>query len=80
MLKQNKKWTQFIDNHNTTKQFDPIIHSITRINGVSLPSFSQVPTDSRVIQTTKNLIDKFSFNLEENSRFHLEISMLIPHM
>ena len=78
MLEQNKKWTQSADNHNTTGQFDPTIHSTTGINGVSLPGFPQVPTDSRVIQTTKNLTDEFPFNLDMNSGFHLGIGALIP--
>ena len=72
--KQNENWTQPADNHDTTGQFDPNIHSTTGINGVSLPGFPQV-SDSRVIQTTQSLPDEFPFNLDMNSGFHLGIGM-----
>jgi len=73
--KQNEKWTQPADNHNITGQFDPTVHSTTGINGVSLPGYPRVPTDSRVIQTTQNFPDEFPFNLDINSGFHLGIGM-----
>jgi len=79
LLEQNKKWTQPADNHNTTRQFDPTIYNTTKINRVSLPSFSQVSTDLRVIQTTKNLTDEFPFNLDMIPEFHLGIGVPIPH-
>ncbi|KAK0479237.1 aryl-alcohol oxidase precursor [Armillaria novae-zelandiae] len=60
------------DNHNTTGQFDPAVHSFTGITSVSLPGVPR-DTDSHVIQTTSNLPDEFPFNLDYNSGHHLGI-------
>jgi len=65
--KQNEKWTEPADHHNTTGQFNPAIHSTTGINGVSLSGFAQAPIDSRVIQTTQSHPGEFPFNLDMNS-------------
>jgi len=63
---KNEKWTRPADNHNTTGQFNPTIHSFAGINSVSLSGFPQ-SIDARVIQTTKELPDEFPFNLDMNS-------------
>ncbi|KAF8177936.1 alcohol oxidase [Mycena galopus ATCC 62051] len=62
---KNEKWSQPADNHNTTGQFDPSIHSTTGVNAVTLFGFPQ-PIDSRLVKTTRQL-SEFPFNLDINS-------------
>ncbi|KAG6839673.1 hypothetical protein C0991_000317 [Blastosporella zonata] len=65
-FKKNEKWTAPADNHNTTGQFNPNVHSFTGINSVSLSGF---PTaiDGRIINTTTQLGPDYKFNLDMNS-------------
>jgi hypothetical protein len=63
---QNEKWAEPADHHNTTGQFDPSVHSTTGINSVTLPGF-QWPMFPRVIETTKEMPDKFPFILDMNA-------------
>ncbi|KAJ7242977.1 aryl-alcohol oxidase [Mycena rebaudengoi] len=63
---KNEKWTEPADHHNTTGQFDPSVHSTTGINSVTLPGF-QWPMFPRVIETTKEMPDKFPFILDMNA-------------
>ncbi|KAF8168607.1 aryl-alcohol oxidase precursor [Mycena galopus ATCC 62051] len=65
-IKLNEKWTLPADHHNTTDQYNPLIHSLTGINSVSLPGFSH-PFDSRIIATTQEKPSAFPFNLDMNS-------------
>jgi len=65
--KQNEKWTEPADHHNTTGQFNHTIHSTTGINEVSLSGFAEAPIDLRIIQTTQSYPDVFPFNLDMNS-------------
>ncbi|KAJ7751446.1 aryl-alcohol oxidase precursor [Mycena metata] len=66
-FKKNEKWTQPADHHNTTGQFNPAIHGTTGINAVSLPGFSHVQLDPRIIATTQENPKDFPFNLDMNS-------------
>lgn len=66
LLKQNEKWTPPADHHNTAGQFNPLDHSLTGINSVSLPGFSH-PFDARIIATTQQNPSQFPFNLDMNS-------------
>ncbi|KAF8997625.1 aryl-alcohol oxidase-like protein [Cyathus striatus] len=68
----NEKFVPPADNHNTTGQFDPTLHSFTGVNSVSLPGFPQV-TDPRVIEATQQLSSEFPFNLDMNSGNHIGI-------
>ncbi|KAF9002542.1 pyranose dehydrogenase [Cyathus striatus] len=70
---KNEKWSPPADNHNTSGQFDPRFHNTFGLNSVSLPGYPQV-ADSRVIQTTKELKDKFPFNLDTNDGNPLGVS------
>ncbi|KAF8156315.1 aryl-alcohol oxidase [Mycena galopus ATCC 62051] len=65
-FKLNEKWTPPADLHNTTGQYNPLIHSLTGINSVSLPGFSH-SFDSRIIATTQEKPSAFPFNLDMNS-------------
>ncbi|KAH9475796.1 Pyranose dehydrogenase 1 [Psilocybe cubensis] len=64
-IKKNEAWTPPADGHNTAGQFNPVFHSTTGINAVSLSGFPQ-GIDNRVIQTTSQL-NEFPFNLDMNS-------------
>ncbi|KAJ7239418.1 aryl-alcohol-oxidase from pleurotus Eryingii [Mycena haematopus] len=62
----NEKWTAPADNHNTTGQYNPALHSTTGITSVSLPGYPH-PFDSRIIATTQELSEDWPFNLDMNS-------------
>ncbi|KAJ7158319.1 alcohol oxidase [Mycena crocata] len=68
MLK-NEEFTQPVDHHDTSEQFDPAVHGFNGITSVSLAGFPS-PIDSMVIETTKES-GEFPFNLDMNSGFHL---------
>ncbi|KAJ7223851.1 aryl-alcohol oxidase-like protein [Mycena haematopus] len=68
----NEKWTAPADNHNTTGQYNPAVHSKTGITSVSLPGYPH-PFDSRIIATTQELADDWPFNLDMNSGYMLGI-------
>ncbi|KAF9002543.1 pyranose dehydrogenase [Cyathus striatus] len=70
---KNEKWSPPADNHNTSGQFDPRFHNTLGLNAVSLPGYPQV-TDSRIIQTTRELKDEFPFNLDTNDGNPLGVS------
>ena len=63
---QNEIWTDPIDGHNTTGQFDPTVHGFHGVNHVSLDGFP-TPIDEMVIKTTEQLPEDFPFNLDMNS-------------
>ncbi|KAK7055884.1 mitochondrial choline dehydrogenase [Favolaschia claudopus] len=65
-IRMNKKWTPPADHHNTAGQFNPLIHSLTGINPVSLPGFPHL-FEPRVIATTRENPADFPFNLDMNS-------------
>ncbi|KAF7375564.1 Choline dehydrogenase, mitochondrial [Mycena sanguinolenta] len=71
----NEKWTAPADNHTTTGQYNPLVHSLTGINSVSLQGFGH-PFDSRVIATTQENPDDFPFNLDMNSGSPLGVGWL----
>ncbi|KAF8154884.1 aryl-alcohol-oxidase from pleurotus Eryingii [Crassisporium funariophilum] len=74
-IRKNERWTAPADNHNTSGEFNPAVHSKTGINSVSLQGFPQ-PIDSRVIQATQQSSGDFPFNLDMNSGNHLGIGWL----
>ncbi|KAJ7510650.1 aryl-alcohol oxidase precursor [Mycena galericulata] len=74
-IRKNEKWTPPADHHNTTGQFNPLIHSLTGINSVSLPGFSHL-FDSRIITTTQENPGEFPFNLDMNSGTPLGVGWL----
>jgi hypothetical protein len=69
---QNERWMEPADRHDTSNQFDPLVHSTHGINSVSLAGFPH-PIDSRVIRTTEELSDEFPFNLDMNSGDHIGV-------
>ncbi|KAE9400392.1 alcohol oxidase [Gymnopus androsaceus JB14] len=72
-IAKNERWTPPADNHNTTGQYDPAIHSTTGINSVTLEGFS-LPIDSLGLQASQQLGGIFSFNLDYNSGNPLGLS------
>lgn len=74
---QNEKWTPPADHHNTAGQFNPLVHSSTGINSVSLPGFSHGQFDSRIIATTQENPSHFPFNLDMNSGRPLGVGKLL---
>ncbi|KAJ6578050.1 aryl-alcohol oxidase precursor [Mycena capillaripes] len=75
-FKKNEKWTPPADHHKTAGQFNPLIHSLTGINSVSLPGFSHGQFDSRIIATTQENPNLFPFNLDMNSGRPLGVGKL----
>ncbi|KAH9959902.1 aryl-alcohol oxidase-like protein [Russula compacta] len=63
---KNEKLTPPADNHVTTGEINPALHSTTGINGVSLPGFLN-SLDTRVIATTSQLDSEFPYNEDMNS-------------
>ncbi|KAK0460578.1 alcohol oxidase, partial [Desarmillaria tabescens] len=71
-IQKNERFVPSSDHHNTTGQFNPAVHGFNGINSVSLPGVQRA-TDSRVIQTTSELLDDYPFNLDYNSGYQLGI-------
>ncbi|SJL13170.1 uncharacterized protein ARMOST_16609 [Armillaria ostoyae] len=71
-FRENERFVAPADNHNTTGQFDPAVHSFNGINLVSLSGYPR-GTDNHVIQTTAELSDEFPFNLDYNSGYQLGV-------
>ncbi|KAJ7617200.1 aryl-alcohol oxidase [Roridomyces roridus] len=65
-FQMNEKWTPPADNHNTSGEFDPTVHSLTGINSVSLQGFPR-SFDSQVLATSQENPTQFPFNLDQNS-------------
>lgn len=56
-----------VDDHNTTGQFDPSVHSLTGMVPISISGFQHPTVDSITLQATKELGGEFKFNLDMNS-------------
>ncbi|KAF5377400.1 hypothetical protein D9757_009721 [Collybiopsis confluens] len=65
-FRRNERWTPPADNHNTTGQYDPSIHSLNGINAVSLAGFPQ-SINGKIIQASSELGGIFEYNLDMNS-------------
>ncbi|KAK0460465.1 aryl-alcohol-oxidase from pleurotus Eryingii [Desarmillaria tabescens] len=74
-IRKNERFVPPSDHHNTTGQFNPAVHGFDGINLVSLPGVPRA-TDSRVIQTTSELLDDYPFNLDYNSGYQLGIGWI----
>ncbi|EKM77597.1 hypothetical protein AGABI1DRAFT_121979 [Agaricus bisporus var. burnettii JB137-S8] len=74
-IQKNEKWTAPADQHDTTGQFNPSVHSTTGMTSVSLPGFPQ-EIDDMVIETTTQLGNEFPFNLDMNSGKPLGLAWL----
>ncbi|KAJ7871753.1 aryl-alcohol-oxidase from pleurotus Eryingii [Mycena leptocephala] len=64
---KNEKWTAPADDHNTQGQFNPAVHGTHGPISVSLSGFPWPEFEQRVVQTTDEIPDDFSFNLDMNS-------------
>ncbi|KAK0447278.1 aryl-alcohol oxidase precursor [Armillaria borealis] len=71
-FQKNERFVPPADRHNTSGEFDPVVHGFDGVNSVSLPGYPR-GTDGRVIQATKELHSEFPFNLDYNSGYHLGI-------
>ncbi|KAG6815779.1 hypothetical protein H0H93_009039, partial [Arthromyces matolae] len=65
-IKKNELWTMPADNHNTSGEYNPAVHSTSGINAVSLVGYPE-NIDPRFLQTTKDLPQQYPFNLDYNS-------------
>ncbi|KAF9458550.1 aryl-alcohol-oxidase from pleurotus Eryingii [Collybia nuda] len=72
---KNERWTEPADGHDTSQQFNPLVHSIHGINSVSLAG-SPHPTDPMIIRTTQEMSDEFPFNIDMNSGDHIGIGWI----
>ncbi|KAF7322114.1 Alcohol oxidase [Mycena kentingensis (nom. inval.)] len=65
-----EQFTQPVDKHNISGQFDPAVHAFNGINSVTMSGF---PTeiDNKVFAVTRDDADFFPFNLDMNSGSHL---------
>ncbi|KAJ3576548.1 hypothetical protein NP233_g361 [Leucocoprinus birnbaumii] len=72
-FRRNERWMAPADHHNTIGQFNPLVHSFTGVNSVSLAGFP-LSVDDLVIKSVKSSHDKqFFFNLDYNSGRHLGV-------
>ncbi|KXN91125.1 Choline dehydrogenase, mitochondrial [Leucoagaricus sp. SymC.cos] len=72
-FRRNERWMAPADHHNTIGEFNPLDHSFTGINSVSLAGFP-LSLDEQVIRAAKISHDKqFFFNLDYNSGRHLGV-------
>ncbi|RDB17746.1 Pyranose dehydrogenase 1 [Hypsizygus marmoreus] len=65
-FRKNEKLVEPPDNHDTTGQYSPAVHSKKGVTSVSLFGFPQA-IDGKLLQTTKDLRAEFPFNLDMNS-------------
>ncbi|KIK60295.1 hypothetical protein GYMLUDRAFT_225790 [Collybiopsis luxurians FD-317 M1] len=65
-IAKNERWTLPADNHNTTGQYNPSVHSTTGINSVTLAGFP-LPINPLSLQASQELGGIFAFNLDYNS-------------
>ncbi|KAF7357759.1 L-sorbose 1-dehydrogenase [Mycena venus] len=70
-MRKNEHFIPPSVHHNTTGQFNPVVHGFDGINTVSLPGFP-TPIDSRVIEATTQLAE-YPFNVDMNSGYQLGI-------
>ncbi|KAJ7684156.1 GMC oxidoreductase-domain-containing protein [Mycena polygramma] len=73
---KNEKWTPPADQHNTQGQFNSTLHGRGGPISVSLTGFAWPELERRVINTTKELLDDFPFNVDTNSGQPLGIGWL----
>ncbi|KAJ7599875.1 aryl-alcohol oxidase [Mycena floridula] len=73
---KNEVLTPPADHHDTAGEFNPVVHSESGINAVSLPGFLTPSIDNRIISTTGQLSSEFPFNEDMNSGSHLGIGWL----
>ncbi|PBK94035.1 alcohol oxidase [Armillaria gallica] len=71
-IRKNERFVAPADHHNTTGQFNPVVHGLNGVNSVSLPGYPRA-TDERVIEATMDLAVEFPFNLDYNSGHQLGI-------
>ncbi|KAF5364083.1 hypothetical protein D9756_001021 [Leucocoprinus leucothites] len=72
-IRKNEKWTEPLDHHDTTGQYNPDAHSTTGVTSVSLRGFPLNDIEPRIIQTTQDLAGEFPFNEDYNSGYPLGI-------
>ncbi|EKM76439.1 hypothetical protein AGABI1DRAFT_78505 [Agaricus bisporus var. burnettii JB137-S8] len=75
-IKRQERFQPPVDDHNTTGQFDPSVHSLTGMVPISISGFQHPTVDSITLQATKELGGEFKFNLDMNSGSPLGIGWL----
>ncbi|KAF5351273.1 hypothetical protein D9756_008221 [Leucocoprinus leucothites] len=66
-LRKHEKFEDPVDNHNTTGQYDPAVHSTTGRVPVTLFGFPHPQLDSLAIQASEQLGGEFQYNVDMNS-------------
>ncbi|KAJ7834600.1 alcohol oxidase [Mycena leptocephala] len=72
---KNEKWVRPADHHDTTGQYNPLVHSTYGLNPVSLSGYNW-SVGPRIIQATRELPDAYPFNLDMNSGKPLGVGWL----
>ncbi|KAF7342543.1 GMC oxidoreductase [Mycena sanguinolenta] len=72
---KNEKWTPPADFHDTTGQYNPLVHSTHGMNPVSLNGYAW-PVGPRIVTATQQLPHDFPFNLDMNSGKPLGVGWL----
>ncbi|KAJ3564744.1 hypothetical protein NP233_g8092 [Leucocoprinus birnbaumii] len=66
-LRKHERFEKPADNHNTSGQYNPAVHSTTGRVPVTLPGFSHPQIDSLAVQASHELGGEFRYNLDMNS-------------
>ncbi|KXN84481.1 Choline dehydrogenase, mitochondrial [Leucoagaricus sp. SymC.cos] len=66
-VRKSERFENPADNHDTSGQFDPGVHSFTGRVGVTLPGLLHPPVDSATLHAGTELGGDFRFNLDMNS-------------
>ncbi|KAF7374315.1 Pyranose dehydrogenase 3 [Mycena sanguinolenta] len=73
---KNEKWTAPADGHSGAGEFDPAVHGHNGVNSVSLSGYPWPASDTRIIQTTKDLPNEWAFVLDMNAGVNLGVGWL----
>ncbi|KAL0577510.1 hypothetical protein V5O48_004496, partial [Marasmius crinis-equi] len=71
-IRKNERFSEPVDHHNITGEFEPSAHGFHGINTVTLTGFPW-PVEDRLIQTSVEQPEKFPFNVDMNSGNELGI-------
>ncbi|KAF8183981.1 pyranose dehydrogenase [Pholiota molesta] len=72
----HEKWTAPADGHNTTGEFNPLVHGFDGFIETTLSGFRNPPLDSRIVTAADQLGGDFAFNLDMNSGSPLGVGWL----
>ncbi|KAJ6512607.1 pyranose dehydrogenase [Mycena sanguinolenta] len=73
---KNEKWTVPADGHSGVGEYNPAVHGQDGVTSVSLSGYPWPDSDTRVIQTTKDLPKDWPFVLDMNAGVNLGVGWL----